>query len=445
MTVLYQPQYGYLDHAFQKGMGVLCEDGKIKETGTLELLAQKYPEAKREVWDNLVMTAGTVNVHNHCFQSLLRGLSCDRPFLEWRDEALYRFSPRLTREDIYRGAVFAFSEMMKCGVTTVSDFFYMHTYGRESDEMIVKAAQDVGIRLVLARTMYDWDGAPAGYVEDVATATENTRELMKKYNGTGDQMVTVLPAPHSLHAASTEMVLAGHQLAREMGCCYHIHVAEEPFEVEQVMREHDGMTPIEYLDHIGVVDDSMVIVHGVWLKQAEIELLGRKGGKLAYCPSSNMFLADGITNLVDMKKSGVLIGLGTDGACSNNRISVFEEMRMAALLQKASTLNAMCLNYEDAFRMGTEDGGKLLGLPVGEIKAGNYADFVGVRTDVMSMQPISDSGEQILPNLVYSMQPDAIARVVVNGETTMQDGKLLRISEPEVLEMVQQTMHSIGA
>lgn len=317
MTVLYQPQYVYLDHAFQKGMGVLCEDGKIKETGTLELLAQKYPEAKREVWDNLVMTAGTVNVHNHCFQSLLRGLSCDRPFLEWRDEALYRFSPRLTREDIYRGAVFAFSEMMKCGVTTVSDFFYMHTYGRESDEMIVKAAQDVGIRLVLARTMYDWDGAPAGYVEDVATATENTRELMKKYNGTGDQMVTVLPAPHSLHAASTEMVLAGHQLAREMGCCYHIHVAEEPFEVEQVMREHDGMTPIEYLDHIGVVDDSMVIVHGVWLKQAEIELLGRKGGKLAYCPSSNMFLADGITNLVDMKKSGVLIGLGTDGACSN--------------------------------------------------------------------------------------------------------------------------------
>ena len=263
---------------------------------------------------------------------------------------------------------------------------------------------------------------------------------MKKYNSTGDQMVTVLPAPHSLHAASTEMVLAGHQLAREMGCCYHIHVAEEPFEVEQVMREHDGMTPIEYLDHIGVVDDSMVIVHGVWLKQAEIELLGRKGGKLAYCPSSNMFLADGITNLVDMKKR-----LGTDGACSNNRISVFEEMRMAALLQKASTLNAMCLNYEDAFRMGTEDGGKLLGLPVGEIKAGNYADFVGVRTDVMSMQPISDSGEQILPNLVYSMQPDAIARVVVNGETTMQDGKLLRISEPEVLEMVQQTMHSIGA
>lgn len=445
MAVLYRPQYVYLDHMFHTDMGILCKDGKIVEIGRAEELAQKYHDVKQEIWENMVMIAGTVNVHNHCFQSLLRGLSCDRPFLEWRDQALYRFSPQLNCEDIYNGAVFAFSEMMKCGVTTVSDFFYMHTFGKESDEMIVKAAQDVGIRLVLARTMYDWDGAPAGYVEDVATAVDNTRSLMEKYNGTGNQMVTVLPAPHSLHAASPEMILAGHQLAKEMGCCYHIHVAEESFEVEQVMREHNGMTPIEYLDHIGVVDDSMVIVHGVWLKQAEIELLGKNGGKLAYCPSSNMFLADGITNLVDMKKNGVQIGLGTDGACSNNRISVFEEMRMAALLQKASSLNAMCLNYEDVFLMGTEDGGKLLDLPVGEIKPGNYADFVGIRTDVMSMQPISDSGEQILPNLVYSMQPDAIVRVVVNGKTTMQDGRLMQIDEAEVLDKVKKTMRHIGA
>lgn len=321
----------------------------------------------------------------------------------------------------------------------------MHTFGKESDEMIVKAAHDVGIRLVLARTMYDWDGAPAGYVESVDTALKNTRELMEKYNGRSGGMVTVLPAPHSLHAASVEMIKAGHDLAREMGSCYHIHVAEEPFEVEQVMAEHNGMTPIEFLDIIGVVDDSMVIIHGVWLKQQEIETLGKKGGKLAYCPSSNMFLADGITNLADMKKNGVLIGLGSDGACSNNRISVFEEMRMAALLQKAARLDAMCINYRDVFAMGTSDGGKLLGLPVGEIASGKCADLVGIRTDVMSMQPISESGEQMLPNIVYSMQPDAIARVVVNGKTTMCDGRLLNISEEKVIELVGKTMRSIGA
>ncbi len=158
-----------------------------------------------------------------------------------------------------------------------------------------------------------------------------------------------------------------------------------------------------------------------------------------------MFLADGITNLADMKKNGVLIGLGSDGACSNNRISVFEEMRMAALLQKAARLDAMCINYRDVFAMGTSDGGKLLGLPVGEIASGKCADLVGIRTDVMSMQPISESGEQMLPNIVYSMQPDAIARVVVNGKTTMCDGRLLNISEEKVIELVGKTMRSIGA
>lgn len=142
--------------------------------------------------------------------------------------------------------------------------------------MIVKAAHDVGIRLVLARTMYDWDGAPAGYVESVDTALKNTRELMEKYNGRSGGMVTVLPAPHSLHAVSVEMIKAGHDLAREMGSCYHIHVAEEPFEVEQVMAEHNGMTPIEFLDSIGVVDDSMVIIHGVWLKQRRSKLSAKK-------------------------------------------------------------------------------------------------------------------------------------------------------------------------
>ena len=154
--------------------------------------------------------------------------------------------------------------------------------------------------------MYDWDGAPAGYVETIPKAVENTKTLANKYKA--DPMVNVIPAPHSLHAASTDMVLAGHELAKELGTKFHMHVAEEPF------------------------DDTMVIIHGVWLKPEEIKTLGAKGGGLVYCPSSNMFLADGITDIPLMMKSGVRIALGSDGACSNNRISVFEEMRMVSLL-----------------------------------------------------------------------------------------------------------------
>lgn len=441
MKILYKPEFLYLNEEFSKSKGVLVENDTIVEVGEAEALAKKYEDASLADWSDLIMIPGTVNVHNHCFQSLLRGLSCDRPFLEWRDEALYKYSPRLQKEHIYGGAVFAFGEMMKYGVTTVSDFFYLHNFGVESDEMIVKAAKDVGIRLVLARTMYDWDGAPEGYQETIDEAVENTRMLANKYKD--NDMVTVIPAPHSLHAASVQMVQAGHKLAKELGTCFHIHVAEEPFEVEQVKEEHNGLTPVELLDKYGVVDESMVIIHGVWLKDSEIKLLGERGAKLAYCPSSNMFLADGITDIVNMMKSGVKIGLGSDGACSNNRISVFEEMRMVALLQKAKTLDAMCVNYKDAFKMGTEDGGELLDLPVGKIEAGYKADFVGVNMNDMSMQPISESAEQILPNLVYSMQPTAIEKVVVNGRLTVNGGKLNTVPEGEIVKKVQRIMKEI--
>ncbi len=444
MQKIYKPKLVYTNDKFMRDYAVVTEDSKIIAVEGSEGIELKYPEAEIEKgWDRLILVSGTVNIHNHCFQSLLRGLSCDRPFLEWRDKALYNYSPKLTKEHIYGGAVFAFGEMMKYGVTTVSDFFYLHNFGVESDEMIVKAAKDVGIRLVLARTMYDWDGAPDGYIETIDQAVENTRYLANKYKD--DPMVTVIPAPHSLHAASPEMIKAGHDLAMELGTKFHIHVAEEPFEVEDVKKNHDGLGTIEFLDKMGVVDDRMVIIHGVWLSGGEIDILGKKGGSLAYCPSSNMFLADGITDIPHMMRAGVKIGLGSDGACSNNRISVYEEMRMVAMLQKAATCDAMCVNYKDAYDMGTKDGAEILDLPVGQIKVGLEADFNGIDFDAISMQPISESLEQVLPNIVYSMQPEAIKKVVVAGKTTVEDGKLVTVPEEKIVENVRRIMAEVEA
>lgn len=400
-------------------------------------MKQAYPDAAEVNWDGLVMLPGTVNAHNHSFQSLLRGIAADRPFLEWRDEALYKYSPLLSPEDLYNGALFAFGEMLRYGVTTVCDFFYLHNDGLESDEAIIRAAEDIGIRLVLARTMYDWDGAPNGYVESVNTACDNTKSLFFKYKN--NPMVSVVPAPHSLHAASLEMIRAGHELARELGTAFHIHVAEEPFEVEQIQKQY-GKRTLELLDSIGVVDESMVIIHGVWLDGGEIKTLASKRGKLAYCPSSNMFLADGITDIEKMLSLGVKIGLGTDGACSNNRISVFEEMRMAPLLQKAYKHNALCVDYRQAFKMGTEWGGELLGLPVGKLQKSFFADFVGVDLYDLSMQPVTKHGAQLLPNIVYSLQPQAVRKVVVNGKERACDGSLKSIPEKEIIKKIAQTM-----
>lgn len=423
----------------KRAVAVNMDTGDIKKIGLFEELQQEYPDADIEDWGELIIVPGSVNAHNHSFQSLLRGIAADRPFLEWRDNSLYKFSPRMRLDDIYAGALFAFTEMMKCGATTVSDFFYLHQFGSQSDEAVIQAARDAGIRLVIASTMYDWNGAPSGYVEDVKTAKERTEGLMKKYSG---GMVKVIPAPHSLHAASPEMIMAGHKLAQEYGTPYHIHVAEEMFEVEQVKREH-GMTPLAYLDSLGVVDEHMSIIHGVWLNNTEIKTMGQKGAHLIYCPSSNMFLADGITDIPAYMKNGVPIALGSDGACGNNRISVFEEMRMVSILQKAKTCNALCVNYEDAFKMGTQNGGTVLDMPVGKIAPGYKADFVGISIKDFSMQPLTEKGGQFLPNLVYSMQPTAIGRVAVNGRTTVINNQLVNIAESKVLELISITMHHL--
>lgn len=423
----------------KRGYAVLVKGSRIDKIGPAAELEQNYPHEEVLSLSSQVLVPGTVNAHNHCFQSLLRGIAADRPFLEWRDRSLYYYSPKMTLEDTYNGALFAFGEMMLRGVTTVGDFFYLHNYGTESDEAIIKAARDLGMRLGLVRTMYDWDGAPKGYVETIPQAVANTVDMANRYRD--DPMVNVIPAPHSLHAASPDMILAGQELAHRLGTKFHMHLAEEMFEVEQVKREHDGMMPLVYLDHIGALDERSVYIHAVWLTPEEIDLMGEKGGSLVYCPSSNMFLADGITDIPHMMRAGVTIALGSDGACGNNRISVFEEMRMVSLLQKAKTCDALCVNYEQAFEMGTRNGAELLGFDTGEIKEGLEADFVGIDLDDLSMMPVSENLEQVLPNVVYSMEPHAIKTVMVGGKATVLDGQLQLVAEDEIRERVRDTMN----
>ncbi len=435
MKILIRPKLVYYKGTFQENISVLIEDGTIVQIGDVLDIRLKHTPEQELIWENMVMLPGTVNVHNHSFQSLLRGLAVGKPFLEWRDKALYRISPLLSPEDIYIGALLAFGEMMKYGVTCVSDFFYLHNNGLEGDMAIIQAAKDIGIRLVLARTMYDWTGAPKGYIETVPEAVMNTRYLAKQYNNTADAMTTILPAPHSLHAATPEMIQAGHALAQELGTKFHIHVAEEPFEVKEVLDKYQ-LRPVEYFEKLGVLDDKMVMVHAVWLNDREKELMAANRASLAYCPSSNMFLADGVTDIAWMTEAGINIGLGSDGACSNNRISVFEEMRMASLLQKVTKLNALLIDSEQAYNMGTVNGGTLLDLPIGEIKEGYKADLLGVDLTDISLQPYFPDYEQLLPNIVYSMQPTAIKEVIVNGHQTVHKGKLSTMEEGDIVKQV---------
>ncbi|MCA0757612.1 amidohydrolase [Paenibacillus sp. N4] len=430
MQKIYSADFVFAGGAFRKDYALVEENGVILEAGPAAAVAASFPGADLIRWDGKAIVPGTVNAHNHSFQSLLRGIAIDKPFLEWRDQALYRYTPLLDEEAVYTGALLAFGEMMRYGVTSVGDFFYVHNGGTAYDEAVIQAAKELGIRLVFARTMYDWCGAPLAYREKVQEAVNRTRQLAVKYQG--DPMVAVHPAPHSPHAASPEMIKAGHRLAQELDTPFHIHVAEEMFEVEETLRDY-GLRPIHYLDSLGVLDERMIAIHLVWLDDSEVRLIGSRGGSLAYCPSSNMFLADGVTRIPDLMKAGVRIALGTDGACSNNRISVFEEMRMCALLQKVTRLDGTCVSADEVFRMGTSNGAAALRLQTGSLEAGKAADFIALELGDLSLAP----KRELFANMVYSMQPGAVTHSVIGGRPVLRDGKLLTVSGQEIGSRVE--------
>jgi 5-methylthioadenosine/S-adenosylhomocysteine deaminase len=374
---------------------------------------------------------GTVNAHCHTFQSLLRGFGDDLDFMGWRDRVLYPFSERLDRQAIALGAAFAFAELLLHGATTCVDFFYLNDEGNENAEAVIEAAARVGVRLVLARAMYDWEGAPRRYRETVPAAARRTRELLQGHRH--DPMITVQPAPHSPHGASAEMIRAGWEVAETERTVFHIHVAEGRYEGERTLREH-GATPIRYLDKLGALGPRMIGVHCVWLDDEEVALMGARGAALAYCPSSNMFLGDGITRVPELLRAGVRIGLGTDGGCTNNRLSVFEEMRMTSLLQRVRLLDGRVLDAETAFTLGTRSGAQVLGLETGLVAIGRLADLVAVDLAHPSLHPRAE----LLKSVVYAMSPQAVTDVWVHGRRVVHDGRLATVDLDELLERVRE-------
>ncbi len=408
---------------------VLAIDGGIALVGDPAVVTAdpRAAGARRIDWQRRAMVPGTVNTHNHSFQSLLRGIGDDLPFLEWRDKALYRYSPKLGAGDMATAALFAFGEMLLHGVTTVCDFYYLNAQGNDNASATIEAARRLGIRIVLARCFYDWDGAPAAYRETVPQAARNFEALHTRYRDSVRQLVSIQPAPHSQHGATPAMIEAGAGCARDAGVPWHIHLAEERYQVDDSLRRF-GKRPLHAIAELPVDMAQMIAVHGCWFDNDERALLAERGGSLAYCPGSNMFLGDGTTDLVDLIARGVRVGLGTDGGCSNNRVSVFDEMRMAALLQKVHRTDGQAIDAETCFRLGTRTAGEVLRLPVGRIAAGFRCDLVALDLDDPSLWPV----QALEKNAVYALSSRAISDVVVDGQEVVSARRLRNVHLDEI-------------
>ncbi|HEY5924351.1 MAG TPA: amidohydrolase family protein [Kofleriaceae bacterium] len=414
---------------------ILAVGGEIVCVGDPDEVASdtRAHDARRLDWSHRAVVPGTVNTHNHSFQSLLRGIGDDLPFLEWRDRALYRYSPLLTADDMATAALFAFGEMLLHGVTTVCDFYYLNAQGNDHASATIEAARRLGMRIVLARCFYDWDGAPAAYRESIPQAVANYQALHKRYRDKQRHLVTIQPAPHSQHGATPAMIEAGAGCATDAGEPWHIHLAEEKYQVDQSL-ERFGKRPLHAIADLAVDMSQMIAVHGCWFDAAERALLAQRGGSLAYCPGSNMFLGDGVTDLVDLVARGVRVGLGTDGGCSNNRVSVFDEMRMAALLQKVHRTDGQAIDAETCFALGTRTAAEVLRLPVGQISPGYRCDLVALDLDDPSLWP----AQALEKNVVYALSPRAITDVVVDGQEVVTARRLCHVSLDEIQARVSE-------
>jgi 5-methylthioadenosine/S-adenosylhomocysteine deaminase len=383
------------DYAFVVRDGRIVASGDFPEVRALghELQARSFPT------DRLVVP-GFINGHSHAYQILLRGWADDWPFAKWRSDALYRVVPRLTPDDVYWTFVAAFSEMLAAGITTVAEFFYLNGAGNEHAEAAIRAARETGIRLILARTWMDATYAPSEFCETVDDAAQRTLELMQRY-----PEANVCVAPHSLHAASPEMIRGAAEFSRRNDCMLHIHVAEAPYEGQETLARF-GATPIALLDELGALNGRTVAIHAIHLSELEKEMLARAGARVVHNPTTNEYLGDGICDVVGFRSLGVPVGLGTD---ADIRPSLIDEMRSAALLAKLRALDGAALGARESLAMGTSEGARALGLNGGDLLEGGPADYVVL--DASEIDPWSPERNA----LVYRGQDAWVQATFVNG------------------------------
>ncbi len=415
----------FLDDAWVPDAGIVVEDGLVVAVGPAGQVRTAHPDHEVETWHDMAIVPGGVNGHGHTFQALLRGFGDDLRFADWMGRLVHPTAAELTSDGIRIGAEYDLTEMLRMGITTAVEFFYLHDRGNDNSWTVIEAAREVGIRLVLARCMFDADPGPVRYRETPTLFDRNFRELRAATES--DPAVHVQPAPHSVLGASEEMLRLGSSLAHEFNTPLHVHVADSQGEVDASL-ERFAVTPVGRLAAAGVLDEHTLAVHAVLVNDDDLALLRHAGAGVVHNPSTNAFLGGGIAPLVRMRELGIPVCLGTDAGGANSRQSLFEEMRMAALLAKATSRDGSAITAHDVLVLGTSAGGELLRLPVGRLAPGYQADMVGLDLGALSLRP----RRTVTQNIVYSMLPEAVARVAVAGKTVVEAGKVLTVDTDRI-------------
>jgi len=407
----------YVDGSFRPNQYVSVHDGRI---GSIT----ETPPGGEGVTDfgDAAVFPGAVNTHTHSHLASLRGSVDQLAFDDWL-AAVYRRVPKLDVDDVYASALLTYAEALLSGTTTTADFFYLNGYGNERIESAIRAAVDVGIRLVMGRTFMDADWGGPATQETVDVAVERYRALREAF--AGHPRVEICPAPHSPYGASRGLLESAHALAVEYDSRWYMHLAES----ESAAAGVDGVRALDLLEEWGILTDRLVAVHVVWLSEEELDRLGAVNGLVSYNPASNLFFGERIVDLVGYERRGISVALGTDSSASNNAQNMFADLRLAALCQRLRARDPAVIGVNDMLALATSKGGSVTGLPVGRLAPGHFADFIVVDTTHPSLQPV----ERLASHLVYSMTPQAIKGVYVGGEQVVWEGHVLKADLTEAV------------
>ncbi|MEO8521676.1 MAG: amidohydrolase [Acidobacteriota bacterium] len=405
--------------------GAVAIDGRdIVAVDTPEAIAARFTAAESIDAAGQIVMPGLINTHTHAPMVLYRGLADDLALMDWLQQYIFPAEAKTVTPGFVRaGARLAALEMIQSGTTTFADMYYFE----EEIAAVVKAA---GMRGVLGETIISFAVPDAKTPADgLARAAAFIRQFA------GDDLIVPAIAPHSMYTLDGPTLTAVRALADREHAPVLIHLAETSTEEADSVKTH-GASPTAYLEGLGFWGPRTLAAHGVWLSSADIAILARRHVAVSHNPESNMKLASGAAPVVEMRAAGITVGLGTDGAASNNDLDMFEAMRQAAFLAKLRTRDPRAVPARTAIEMATIDGARALGLDreIGSLEAGKRADLIVVSMAAARQTPIYEP----LSHLVYVTRGDDVRTTIVNGRVLMRDRRMLTLAEAEVLAEARQ-------
>jgi 5-methylthioadenosine/S-adenosylhomocysteine deaminase len=398
---------------------IAIDEGLIVAIGNAAEIGARYSASETLPGDNRIVLPGLINGHSHAAMTLLRGIADDLALMDWLNNYIFPAEVAFVDAEFVRiGTELACWEMIRGGTTTFVDMYYY-------PDIIAEVVESCGMRAFVSATVIDQRSPDA---ENAADSISKGLEFINRWKGRNSRIIPIF-GPHANYTLNADQLRATREAANDAGVPISIHMSESPFEL-QYSKNTYGMTSIEMFESIGFLDGPVIGAHVVWPTEAEITILAEREVGVIHNPTSNMKIASGISPVTEMLRAGVRVGLGTDGAASNNDLDMWEEMRLAALLQKVEQMNPEVLPADAVLRMATSGGAEAVGLGgvVGKIAVGMRADLIQVSFNDVHHIPTYDT----ISHLVYVTDEQDVTSVVVDGQVLMREKEMLTIQTDRV-------------